>query len=404
MSTGTRTFDYGGRIVTTSTPVKALKTVKKTLLIDSADRDTTKYYTNGDFVVYLPRVYENVVSMRLAGAEFPPLTSGPGTISSMTISGTTTTVTVASTSGLAVGNLVNIYTGVGGLSSFNKSYAIATIPNSTTFTITTTSASLATGSLTLTNGGGTAPGVFTYTGNITLVNGQIITTNATNGGTIAAGALYVVQASGNTFQLSTTLGGSGATTNATTISGTFTIGPIFLGTSPSASITGARTHSFVYGQTNLSSTVFTNDAVVPTGTYYFLVDIEGMNKVDELAVGGNKSTFVDSYFAKIPAIANANSGGTTFGQYFIEYNDHNSQENIARYSPAIGKLDRLHIRTRLHNQKDSNIGVLYWTSDGNYAGATSNTGANYNLTLEIEYLDNVFDDFSALETHLTSRT
>jgi hypothetical protein len=228
-------------MVTTSTPVKALKTVKKTLLIDSADRDTTKYYTNGDFVVYLPRVYENVVSMRLVAGEFPPL-CGDST-------------------------------------------------------------------------------------------------------------------------------------------------PM------------AYTHSYSTRSNTAVSFIGTGDVSISTNTYYFLIDIEGMNKADELAVGGSKSTFVDGYFAKIPALSNAYNSGT-----FIEYNDHNSQENIAHYSPAIGKLDRLHIRTRLHNQKDSNIGVLYWTTDGNYAGASTNTGANYNLTLEIEYLDNVFDDFSSLETHLTSRT
>jgi len=234
-------------MVTTSTPVKALKTVKKTLLIDSADRDTTKYYTNGDFVVYLPRVYENVVSMRLVAGEFPPL---------------------------------------------------------------------------------------------------------------------------------------------------------FFGSSG-----GAVTHQYLAGQniaTSFTSAQSPTDVAVPTGNYYFLVDVEGMNKADELAVDGSKSTFVDGYFAKIPAIATNYSS-----QYFIEYNDHNSQENIARYSPAIGKLDRLHIRTRLHNQKDATNGFLYWTSNGGVARATGNQkgpGAEFNLTLEIEYLDNVFDDFSSLETHLTSRT
>ena len=318
-----RTFDYGGRVVSASHPVKALKTVKKTLLIDSADRDTTKYYTNGDFVVYLPRVYENVVSMRLAAAEFPPLVTVTPTVSfvisgNITVSNGVATVPITNSTSvkIAPGSSVSVYTG-----SATTVYTILTVPSTTSFTVATTS-----------------------------------TTNITVSG------------------------------------------------SPTATIMtpGGLTHQFTYGQTNLASTTFSNDAVVPAGTYYFLLDVEGMNKVDELAVGGNKSTFVDSYFAKIPALSSAYNSGT-----FIEYNDHQAQENIARYSPAIGKLDRLHIRTRLHNQKDSNIGVLYWTGDGAIAnGSTTspNTGANYNLTLEIEYLDNVFDDFSALETHLTART
>jgi len=241
-----KVFDYNGTFVSASKPVKQLKTVKKTFMVDSADRDLVKYYTNGDFVIYLPRVYENVVSLRLMAAEFP------------------TTL----------------------------------IPT----------------------GGG-------------------------------AGALF---------------------------------------------------HFYENGQ-NISSTdwVDTNttqnnpDDVLPTNTYYFLIDIEGLNKTDECAVAGNRSTFPDSYFAKIPT-AETNAGG------FIEYNDHSAQDNIARYSPAIGKLDRMRIRTRLHSQQ-GNLGFIYWTTDGGVADGTNQKGAEFSLSFEIEYLDNVFDDFSSLETRISER-
>ena len=66
-------FDYRGTIVSKSTPTAELRTVKKVLHVDSADRDTGIYYTNGEFVVYLPRVYEKVISLRLMSAEFPAL-------------------------------------------------------------------------------------------------------------------------------------------------------------------------------------------------------------------------------------------------------------------------------------------------------------------------------------------
>jgi hypothetical protein len=66
-------FDYRGSIVSTSVPTTELRTVKKVLHVDSADRDTGIYFTNGEFVVYLPRVYEKVVSLRLMSAEFPSL-------------------------------------------------------------------------------------------------------------------------------------------------------------------------------------------------------------------------------------------------------------------------------------------------------------------------------------------
>ena len=68
-------FDYRGSIVSTSVPTTELRTVKKVFHVDSADRDTGIFYTNGDFVVYLPRVYEKVVSLRLMSAEFPTLES-----------------------------------------------------------------------------------------------------------------------------------------------------------------------------------------------------------------------------------------------------------------------------------------------------------------------------------------
>lgn len=70
-------FDRNGVLVRNTQPVKELRTVKKTLLIDSRDRDPTKYVKvnggaassdAGDFVVYLPRIYENVVSIRLKSA------------------------------------------------------------------------------------------------------------------------------------------------------------------------------------------------------------------------------------------------------------------------------------------------------------------------------------------------
>lgn len=237
-------FDYRGTIVNKSTPTPELRTVKKVLHIDSADRDTGIYYTNGDFVVYLPRVYEKVVSLRLMSAEFPTLESA----------------------------LVRSYTS-----------------------------------------GGNAP----------------------------------------------------------------------------------------------SATYTSDTAIVTTGNAmpnYFLLDIDGLNKGDETAVAGNRSQYPDSFFAKIVNSVYSKST-TTAGRTttFIEYNDHSGQENIARFSPPIGKLDRLRIRTRLHSQQGSQ-GFIYWTADQAVAtagGAGTNTNvANFCLTFEVEYLDNGFDKFSSLSTRL----
>jgi hypothetical protein len=197
-----KVFDYNGTFVSASKPVKQLRTVRKVLNIDSVDRDTVKYPRNNDIVIYLPRVYENVVSLRLMSAEIP---SGPTTISSIGV--------------------------VGGAA---------------------------------------------------------------------------------------------------------------------------------------------------TGLYY-IIDIEGLNKGDECSQGADRSGYPDGFFAKIPADFTL----TTF------YNDHSAPENVARYTPAIGKLDRLHIRMRTHTQKKSSETIFF--------------GSQYSLMFEIEYLDNVFDDFSSLETRISER-
>lgn len=239
-------FDYRGTLVSKSTATPELRTVKKTLHIDSSDRDTGVYYTNGEFVVYLPRVYEKVISLRLMSAEFPTLDA-------------------------------------------------------------------------------------------------------------------------------------------------------------------AWSHSYTNG-TNLPTATFSNDVNVGTTSAsnytpnYFLVDIDGLNKADEAAVGANKSQYPDSFYAKIVNSVSQKStaaSGLTTG--IIEYNDNSCMENIAKFNPPIGKLDRLRIRTRLHSQQGSQ-GFIYWTlSNATTSTATSsNTNvANFCLTFEIEYLDNGFDRFSTMQTHLS---
>jgi hypothetical protein len=239
-------YDYNGHVVAPSKPTKVLRTVKKTIMVDSADRDLVKYSLNGDWIIYLPRVYKNVISIRLASATFPQL-------------------------------IKNSDDGI--------------------------------------------PGAFirNYDDN--------------------------------------------------------------------------------------------SDSVIPEGTMpkYFLVDIEGLNKGDECAVGGNKSTYPDGYFAIIPTLVSP-AGNGTFGSGallppgLIHYNDKTYQDNISKYNPPIENLDRMHIRTRLHSQQ-GNTGFIYWTNDGAAAVSPTNTTGicDYQLTFEIEYLENGFDDFSSFETRLGPR-
>jgi hypothetical protein len=125
--------------------------------------------------------------------------------------------------------------------------------------------------------------------------------------------------------------------------------------------------------------------------------VEGLNRSDETATGANRAGFVDSWFAKINN-PNITSGDTNKG-YTIFYNDLVDQENITRYTPPIGRLDRFHVTFRYH---PATIGTTP-TTTANNAPITFGTAQNNTLTFEIEYLDNVFEDVSSFETQLDAR-
>jgi hypothetical protein len=135
---------------------------------------------------------------------------------------------------------------------------------------------------------------------------------------------------------------------------------------------------------------------------YLLLELDGLNRCDETATGANRSGFVDSWFAKIhnPNI----TSGTTNNTYTIFYNDLIDQDNITRYTPPIGRLDRLHVSLRYHP------GTVTLSGASSNPAATSpnapitfGAGVENTLTFEIEYLDNVFEDFSTFETQLDAR-
>lgn len=78
-------FSSNGFLLRTSQPLPELRTTKRTVLIDSRDRDPTKYVKvnggattsdPGDYVVYLPRPLENVTSVRLKSAIISAPSSG----------------------------------------------------------------------------------------------------------------------------------------------------------------------------------------------------------------------------------------------------------------------------------------------------------------------------------------
>ena len=127
--------------------------------------------------------------------------------------------------------------------------------------------------------------------------------------------------------------------------------------------------------------------------------MKGLNKSAEGALSSNGSAYTDGFFARILDAVSTTSA-TASAKPLISYNDTSQEEYIARYSPPIEHLDRLQIRTRLHSQQDGS-GFLYWTNDGGTVTDTLIRGeADYSLVLEIEMLENGFDEFSSFETRL----
>ena len=131
---------------------------------------------------------------------------------------------------------------------------------------------------------------------------------------------------------------------------------------------------------------------------YILLSIEGLNKTDETAYGANRAGFVDNTFARI---SNPNiTAGTTNNTYTIFYNDNVDEENIVRYTPAIGTLDRLHITLKYHAGAASAI-----SAPGDVTGRVLNAPITFgtsenSFTFEIETLENGFTDFSSFQTRL----
>ena len=163
-------------------------------------------------------------------------------------------------------------------------------------------------------------------------------------------------------------------------------------------ITGVTGNYYVrdYGSTG---TIGANDyALGLTGLYSIFLDIENLNRSDETSPRHQRSSFTDSTFAKfqLPAVRTEP----------VLHNESSSIHNETYYTPPLGKLDRLHLVLRTHQQKSSRTNVTGGPGFIYSSGATfGNTGPlnEYGLTLEIETLENSFDDYSSMETRINDK-
>ena len=297
----------------TSSAKKVWRKVKKTVLIDSRDRQITGASSPGSYSVILPAVYSNVYSITLRSYEIPltynTFTACQGNTSlsvTYTPSGAATTTTT--------------------LTIPDGNYTTTTLPTTLTTALRTISAGLSA----------------TWSGNTLLTT--IASTNAND--------TIVLNMSGS----STVNCGAGTTTPSSTGWG---LG-YFLGFYP-------RTYTSVAG--SITSSFMMN----PNPDTYLLLELAGLNKLDETGLDGRVAGRIDGAFAKVPLTQNT-------GEYLFFADSGYSPLNQRIYNPPVARLDRLTVRWRRHDGR---------TIDFN--------GAEHSFTLELELLDNNFDEYSSLE-------
>jgi hypothetical protein len=132
---------------------------------------------------------------------------------------------------------------------------------------------------------------------------------------------------------------------------------------------------------------------------YVELSLEGLNKIDETAYGANRAGFVDNTFARI-SNPNFTKAGTNL-DFTIFYNDNVDEENIVRYTPPIGTLDRFHVTLKYHAGNTASA-----SAPGDVTGRVLNAPITFgtsenSFTFEIEYLDNGFTDFSTFESRVS---
>jgi hypothetical protein len=123
-------------------------------------------------------------------------------------------------------------------------------------------------------------------------------------------------------------------------------------------------------------------SIIATPPTYFFLEVKGLNMSDETSPAADRSASTNSVFAKF-VISNPADPLTI-------YNESSSAHQEIEFFPPLTKLDRFQFRLRTH-EMDANR-YMYWP-DGEWS-----------MSLDIETLENVFDEFSTIETRLGDRS
>ena len=302
-----------------STPKKVWRKVRKTLSIDSRDREIAPDSHPGSYTVTLPTVYQNIYAATLRSIEIPYsfytfTACARNTTMDVTYNAITQTITIpdGNYSGTVLASTV--------ASRLNAAFAT---PPAAPF----------------------ASSYSTVTGKISITSDQsfsFLLTNTPAPNTNCGAAL------GFPYTTGWGLG-------------------YFLGFHP-------QTRTAV-----LSGTVWTLTSDFVVNTYpepSIFMEIVKFNKIDESAPDDRRDGIINGSFAKIPM--RVGPGGVL---YLID--DAYKPINRHVYSPPISKTNTLQVRFRFHDGRTLNV-----------------NNVEHSFTLELELIDNNFDEYSTIESAL----
>ena len=299
-----------------STPKKVWRKVRKTLLIDSRDRQLTHDSHPGSYTVTLPAVYQNIYSATLRSIELP-LTfytfsaCAKNTSLNVTIGAQTATITIPD-GNYDLGNNLMLPLLVNAINTQFSISSFAASPSS-------------------------------FTGKITFSCGAPFSFNLSK----VPGDTSCGQAVPFPYSTSWGLG--------------YYLG--FLQTTRTAINTPPST---TYTLTSDFNANFQPDTSI-------LMEIANLNKNDETSLDDRRNGTIDGSFAKIPIDGNS-------GDYIFIQDTGTYPLNRHVYQPPVGKLNTLQIKFRFHDGRVVNF-----------------NGVEHTFTLELELLDNNFDEFSSVE-------
>jgi len=299
-----------------STPKKVWRKVRKTLLIDSRDRQITADAHPGCYTVTMPAVYQNIYSATLRSIELPL--------------------------------------------SF---YAFSACAKNTTMSVS--------------YGGVVTSTIQIPDGNYNLIDGTMTTALKAALNEAIPGNTFVVEYSTVTNKLIFTAGTSFSFNFSKSLPSDTNCGAALA--FPYSTCWGLGYYLGFQQTTRTAvasggSYVLTSDfAANADPTTYILMEIANLNKNDESSIDNRRSGTIDGSFAKIPLDGNS-------GDYVFLTDTGSYPLNRHVYQPPVAKLNTLQVKFRYHDGRVVDF-----------------NGTEHSFTLELELLDNNFDEFSSVE-------